>query len=197
MKLQGLLIRLIVIKKVVVATLLLLVSVAASISSQDMGRLALLADDLVDGDRMLLANLAQLALNLGPDSLRAIALVTGTYALLVYLAAWAAWNERRWGDWLLVVLMALPLPYEVFELITQQSPSDAIVSSSARDAERVRRSCGGGGKSLTATPIRAKRCLRATRTSIVGPIAVAQMSLKRESCPFRIQYFPSAARPHK
>ncbi len=127
MKLQGLLIRLIVIKKVVVATLLLLVSVAASISSQDMGRLALLADDLVAGDRMLLASLARRALDLGPDSLRAIALISGSYALLVYLAAWAAWNERRWGDWLLVVLMALPLPYEVFELVQQQSPSDAIV----------------------------------------------------------------------
>ena len=127
MKLQGLLIRLIVIKKVVVATLLLLVSVAASISSQDMGRLALLADDLVAGDRMLLASLARRALDLGPDSLRAIALISGSYALLVYLAAWAAWNERRWGDWLLVALMALPLPYEVFELVQQQSPSDAIV----------------------------------------------------------------------
>ena len=127
MKLQGLLIRLIVIKKVVVATVLLLVSVAASISSQDMGRLALLADDLVAGDRMLLASLARRALDLGPDSLRAIALISGSYALLVYLAAWAAWNERRWGDWLLVALMALPLPYEVFELVQQQSPSDAIV----------------------------------------------------------------------
>ena len=127
MKLQGLLIRLIVIKKVVVATLLLLVSVAASISSQDMGRLALLADDLVAGDRMLLASLARRALDLGPDSLRAIALISGSYALLVYLAAWAAWNERRWGDWLLVALMALPLPYEVFELVQQQSPGDAIV----------------------------------------------------------------------
>ncbi|AII44317.1 hypothetical protein KR100_13255 [Synechococcus sp. KORDI-100] len=127
MKLQGLLIRLIVIKKVVVATLLLLVSVAASISSQDMGRLALLADDLVAGDRMLLASLARRALDLGPDSLRAIALISGSYALLVYLAAWAAWNERRWGDWLLVALMALPLPYEVFKLVQQQSPSDAIV----------------------------------------------------------------------
>ena len=127
MKLQGLLIRLIVIKKVVVATLLLLVSVAASISSQDMGRLALLADDLVAGDRMLLASLARRALDLGPDSLRAIALISGSYALLVYLAAWAAWNERRWGDWLLVALMALPLPYEVFELVQQQSLSDAIV----------------------------------------------------------------------
>ena len=127
MKLQGLLIRLIVIKKVVVATLLLLVSVAASISSQDMGRLALLADDLVDGDRKVLASLARRALDLGPESLRAIALISGSYALLVYLAAWAAWNERRWGDWLLVALMALPLPYEVFELAQQQSASDAIV----------------------------------------------------------------------
>ena len=127
MSVQGLLIRLVVIKKVVVATLLLLVSVAASISSQDMGRLALLADDLVAGDRMLLASLARRALDLGPDSLRAIALISGSYALLVYLAAWAAWNERRWGDWLLVALMALPLPYEVFELVQQQSPSDAIV----------------------------------------------------------------------
>ena len=54
-------------------------------------------------------------------------MISGSYALLVYLAAWAAWNERRWGDWLLVALMALPLPYEVFELIQQQSPSDAIV----------------------------------------------------------------------
>ena len=127
MSVQGLLIRLVVIKKVVVATVLLLLSAAASISSQDMGRLAQLADDLVDGDRRLLAALAQRGLDLGPDSLRAIGLISGSYALLVYLAAWAAWNERHWGDWLLVVLMALPLPYEVLELIHQKSPSDAMV----------------------------------------------------------------------
>ena len=127
MRVQGLLIRLIVIKKVAVATVLLLLSAAASISSQDMGRLAQWADDLVDGDRKLLAALAQRGLDLGSESLQAIGLISGSYALLVYLAAWAAWNERHWGDWLLVVLMALPVPFEVLELVHQKSPSDAIV----------------------------------------------------------------------
>lgn len=127
MKLQGLLIRLIVIKKVVVATLLLLVSVGAWRRSQDMGQLALLADDLVAAKRKVLAYLAQRALELGPDSLRVVALISGSYALLVYLGAWAAWTERRWGDWLLVALVALPLPYEVFEVIDQRTLGDAIL----------------------------------------------------------------------
>ena len=86
------------IKKVVVAKLLL-VSVGAWRRSQDMGQLALLADDLVAAKRKVLAYLAQRALDLGPDSLRVVTLIRGSYALLVYLGAWAAWTERRWGYW--------------------------------------------------------------------------------------------------
>ena len=59
MKLQGLLFRLIVIKKVVVATMLLLVSVGAWRRSQDMCQLALLADDLVAAKRKVWAYLAR------------------------------------------------------------------------------------------------------------------------------------------
>ena len=50
-----------------------------------------------------------------------------SYALLVYVAAWATWTDRRWGDWLFVVLLALPLPYEVLECFHNKSPSDAAV----------------------------------------------------------------------
>ena len=92
-----------------------------------MGQLALLADDLVAAKRKVLAYLAQQALELGPDSLRVVALISGSYALLVYLGAWAAWTERRWGDWLLVALVALPLPYEIFEVIDQRTLGDAIL----------------------------------------------------------------------
>lgn len=127
MQMQGLLIRVIVIKKVLVATVLLALSVAAVLSSQHMGRLALMADELVDGDRKLLAGLAHRALDLGPEALQGVALISGVYAVLVYVAAWATWNNRRWGDWLLVVLIALPLPYEVLELIHQKSPWDALI----------------------------------------------------------------------
>jgi uncharacterized membrane protein (DUF2068 family) len=71
--------------------------------------------------------LAQQGLDLGPDALRALAVVTGIYALLVYLAAWASWTERLWGDWLLVGLLVLPLPFEIRDLVHEVSPSHLLV----------------------------------------------------------------------
>ena len=124
---QGLLIRMIVIKKVVVATLLVSLSLAALWGSSHTAGLARLADALGEADRRLLAGLARRALDLGPEALRGIAAVMGSYALLVYVAAWATWTDRRWGDWLFVVLLALPLPYEVLECFHNKSPSDAAV----------------------------------------------------------------------
>ena len=73
MQMQGLLIRVVLIKKVLVATVLMLVSAAAMFSSDNMEGLALLADDLVDGERALLAALAHRALDLGPEVLRVLA----------------------------------------------------------------------------------------------------------------------------
>lgn len=124
---QGLLIRLIVIKKVVVASLLLVLSMAAALGSQDMGRLAMLADVWAESDRRVLEGLARRALALGPDALRGLAGVAAVYSALVYLAAWAAWTDRRWGDWLLVALLLVSLPLEVIELIQAKSPSDLAV----------------------------------------------------------------------
>ena len=80
---NGWLIRLIVVKKVLVASVLLLVSVAATFSSMDMQRLARQAELWADADRRILVRLAQQGLDLGPDALRAFAVVTGMYALLV------------------------------------------------------------------------------------------------------------------
>lgn len=124
---NGWLIRLIVVKKVLVASVLLLVSVAATFSSMDMQRLARQAELWADADRRILVRLAQQGLDLGPDALRAFAVVTGMYALLVYLAAWATFTERLWGDWLLVGLLLLPVPFEIRDLIHEQSPSHLLV----------------------------------------------------------------------
>ena len=127
MRAESVIIRLIVIKKSIVATLLLALSVAAFVSSNDIAWLNQTADRLGDEDRRLLAALAYRALELGPNALRAIAAITGAYALLVYLAAWAAWTDRRWGEWLMVVLLGLPLPYEVIEFIHEKTFSNATV----------------------------------------------------------------------
>ena len=127
MRAERVIIQLIVIKKSIVATLLLILSVSALASSNDWASLAQIADRLGDEDRLLLAALANRALELGPNALRAIAAITGAYALLVYLAAWAAWTDRRWGEWLMVALLGLPLPYEVIELIHEQTITNAAV----------------------------------------------------------------------
>ena len=124
---NGWLIRLIVVKKVLVASVLLLVSVAATFSSMDMQRLARQAELWADADRRILVRLAQQGLDLGPDALRAFAVVTGMYALLVYLAAWATFTDHLWGDWLLVGLLLLPVPFEIRDLIHEQSPSHLLV----------------------------------------------------------------------
>ena len=124
---NGFLIRLIIIKKVLVATVLLLFSVTASLSSMDMQRLARQTQLWADADRRILVRLAQQGLDLGPDALRAFAVVTGIYALLVYLAAWATWTERLWGDWLLVGLLVLPVPFEIRDLMHEVSPSHLLM----------------------------------------------------------------------
>ena len=124
---NGFLIRLIIIKKVLVATVLLLFSVTASLSSMDMQRLARQTQLWADADRRILVRLAQQGLDLGPNALRAFAVVTGIYALLVYLAAWATWTERLWGDWLLVGLLVLPVPFEIRDLMHKVSPSHLLM----------------------------------------------------------------------
>ena len=136
---NGVLIRLIIIKKVLVATVLLLFSVTASLSSMDMQRLARQTQLWADADRRILVRLAQQGLDLGPDVLRASAVVPGIYALLVYLAAWATWTERLWGDWLLVGLLVLPLPFEIRDLARSRISNGRGSTSSPTNSQSPQR----------------------------------------------------------
>jgi len=123
----NLLIRLIVIKKVAVATLLLLISVSAAIGSGNIELLTDQADRWAAADRMVLARLAQRGVDLGPTLLQVVAWLTGLYAGMVYVAAWASWTERLWGEWLLVVLLVIPLPFELIAFHQETSPRHLVV----------------------------------------------------------------------
>ena len=56
-----------------------------------------------------------------------LALVSGLYAGLILVAAWATWVGRRWGEWLLVVVLGLALPLELEHALHEQSPRSWIV----------------------------------------------------------------------
>ena len=121
------LIRLIVIKKVLLAVVLLVISLAALYGDIHYAHLSDFADTWGQADRRLLAAMAQQGAVLGPTRLIQLAVVSALYALLILIAAWGTWLGRRWGEWLLVALLALALPLEIMHALNEQSPRTFVV----------------------------------------------------------------------
>ncbi|ABB35868.1 DUF2127 domain-containing protein [Synechococcus sp. CC9605] len=121
------LIRLIVIKKVLLAAVLLVISLAALYGDIHYAQLSDFADTWGQADRRLLAAMAQQGAVLGPTRLIQLAVVSALYALLILVAAWGTWFGRRWGEWLLVALLALALPLEIMHALHEQSPRTFVV----------------------------------------------------------------------
>ena len=71
--------------------------------------------------------MAQQGSVLGPTRLIQLAVVSALYALLILVAAWGTWLGRRWGEWLLVALLALALPLEIMHAWHKQSPRTFVV----------------------------------------------------------------------
>ena len=92
------LIRLIVIKKVLLAAVLLVISLAALYGDIHYAQLSDFADTWGQADRRLLAAMAQQGDVLGPTRLIQLAVVSALYALLILVAAWGTWLGRRWGE---------------------------------------------------------------------------------------------------
>ena len=121
------LIRLIVIKKVLLAVVLLLISLAALFGDVHYAQLSDFADSWGQADRQFLSAMARKGTLLGPTRLMRLAVVSAVYALLIFVAAWATWLGRRWGEWLLVGILALALPLEIMHALHEQSPRTLVV----------------------------------------------------------------------
>ena len=121
------LIRMIVIKKVLLAAVLLVISLAALYGDIYYSQLSDFADTWGQADRRLLAAMAQQGAVLGPTRLIQLAVVSALYALLILVAAWGTWLGRRWGEWLLVALLALALPLEIMHAWHEQNPRTFVV----------------------------------------------------------------------
>ena len=125
---QGrLLVRLIVIKKLLLAGALFAISLAAVFGDVHYAELSDFAETWGNADRQFLSSLAAKGTLLGPTRLMRLALVSGLYAALILVAAWATWVGRRWGEWLLVGVLGLALPLELADALHEQSPRTWVV----------------------------------------------------------------------
>ena len=121
------LIRLIVVKKLLLAGVLLCISLAAVFGDVHYAELSDFAETWGNADRQFLTSLAEKGSLLGPTRLMRLALVSGLYAALILVAAWATWVGRRWGEWLLVGVLGLALPLELADALHEQSPRTWVV----------------------------------------------------------------------
>ncbi|KZR85459.1 hypothetical protein MITS9509_03028 [Synechococcus sp. MIT S9509] len=121
------LIRLIVVKKLLLAGVLLAISLAAVFGDVHYAELSDFAETWGKADRQFLSSLAVKGTLLGPTRLMRLAFVSGLYAALILVAAWATWVGRRWGEWLLVGVLGLALPLELVDALHEQSPRTWIV----------------------------------------------------------------------
>ena len=125
---QGrLLVRLIVIKKLLLAGALFAISLAAVFGDVHYAELSDFAETWGNADRQFLSSLAAKGTLLGPTRLMRLALVSGLYAALILVAAWATWVGRRWGEWLLVGVLGLALPLELADALHEKSPRTWVV----------------------------------------------------------------------
>ena len=125
---QGrLLVRLIVIKKLLLAGVLFAISLAAVFGDVHYAELSNFAETWGNADRQFLSSLAVKGTLLGPTRLMRLALVSGLYAALILVAAWATWVGRRWGEWLLVGVLGLALPLELADALHEQNPRTWVV----------------------------------------------------------------------
>ena len=113
------LLRLIIIKKLLVAVLLLTVAVLALLGSYRYDQLPYLLQECTDNDHALLAAVVGRGLQDGQTRLLLTALVTGVYGVLIAVAAIATWLKRRWGEWLLLAVLLSSLPMELHEITTE------------------------------------------------------------------------------
>ena len=94
------------IKKVLLAVVLLLISLAALFGDVHYAQLSDFADSWGQADRQFLSAMAQKGTVLGPTRLMRLAVVSAVYALLIFVAAWATWLAAAgvsgcwWGSWL-------------------------------------------------------------------------------------------------
>ena len=113
---SELLLRIVVLKKLVVAVLLLTTSGIASLASSRYSLLDELTRQWGHSDHKLLEALASKAVAAGPERLQMLAVLSGIYGVLIVVAALATWQRRLWGELLFAGLLLATLPLEILKL---------------------------------------------------------------------------------
>ena len=110
--------RLIVLYKCFVATLLFITAIAAIFVMKNHEDLAEFSSSYLLSTKLFIIKwLVNKLLTIDPNSLKLSGIVAGVYALVTAIEAVGLWYEKEWAMLLVLGLVGISIPPEVFELI--------------------------------------------------------------------------------
>lgn len=118
----------IVIYKSLIGGLLAITSVALLLAVENYQIIDEFANQYVlEGKREIIRFILSKFLNLNPKSLQFSGIFAGIYAVVTAIEAVGLWYEKKWANLLVIGLVGISLPLEVWELIKGVSPIKLIV----------------------------------------------------------------------
>ncbi|MGV0027418.1 DUF2127 domain-containing protein [Phormidesmis priestleyi] len=118
----------IVFYKAFVASLLTVTAIAIFLTLKNFEGLQDFAESYeLEGKSGIITWLLEKVLNIDPKTLRFSAIGTAIYASVTAIEAVGLWFEKRWAHILVLVLVGISIPPEIYELIQGISPLKLIV----------------------------------------------------------------------
>jgi uncharacterized membrane protein (DUF2068 family) len=81
----------------------------------------------LEGKRGIIAWILEKLLNFSPRRLEFTAIAAAVYALVTAIEAVGLWYEKAWARWLVIGVVAVSIPAEVFEITRGISPVKLII----------------------------------------------------------------------
>ncbi|MDZ7956171.1 DUF2127 domain-containing protein [Nostoc sp. DedQUE09] len=108
----------IVLYKSFVALLLMVTSIALLLTLKNYQNLEAFSQNYVlEGKSMIIDLLLKKVVNLNPRTLAFSGIGTGIYAIVTAIEAFGLWYEKRWAHVLVLGLVGISIPPEIYELI--------------------------------------------------------------------------------
>ncbi len=118
----------IVLYKSFAALLLMVTSIALLLTLKNYQTLEGFSDDYVLESKSIIIDwVLQKVINLNPRTLAFSGIGAGIYAIVTGIEAIGLWYEKRWAHILVLVLVGISIPPEIYELVRGISPIKALV----------------------------------------------------------------------
>ncbi len=118
----------IVVYKAFTGILLAVTSISIFLAIENFDQLQEVAKSVtLVGKRGMIAWVLEKVVNLSPRTLLFSGLATGAYAVVTSIEAVGLWYEQSWARWLVIFVVGISIPAEIYELTKGISPVKLVV----------------------------------------------------------------------